>query len=100
MKKAALGDLLKDFKPKKATGSWSKYGGGEYGLDKSHLDRWYCQACAEEQPEGCVGFMLVSPAGGYVRVCSKCFHSARTMEYSYRKVTYIVRYSHRREGES
>lgn len=92
MKKSALGELLKEFKPKKSTGSWSKYGGGEYGLDKEKLDKWYCQACGEEQPEGLHGFMLASPAGGYVRICAVCFNKARSMEYSYTKTVYIVRY--------
>lgn len=97
MKKSALHDLLEEFKPKKSTGSWSKYGGGEYGLDKEKLDKWYCQACGQEQPEGLHGFMITFPGGGFARVCASCFNRARTMQYSYTKTVHIVRYSKYRD---
>lgn len=99
MNKTALGEALKGLEHK-PVGSWSKYGGEEYGLDKESLRKWYCQACGEEQPKGLVGFMLSFTNGGYVRVCAKCFRISRSQSYSYQHTVVITRYSHRRSGES
>jgi hypothetical protein len=99
MRKEELGEKLKQLtdKPTKATGSWSKYGGGEYGIDKQQTETWYCQACGEEQPKELHGFMLGTEQAGFVRVCATCFSKARTLEYSYTKTIYIVRLANHRD---
>lgn len=74
------------------TGSWTKWGGGRYGLIHSNSEEtWFCQSCGDEQPKELPGFMLSVETGEYVKVCSCCFAQARKIEYSYTRIIKIVR---------
>lgn len=74
------------------SGSWTKWGGGRIGLIHSQAqDTWFCQACAEEQPQELPGFLLEAPSGDFVKICAKCFSKARKIHYSYIEIIKIVR---------
>lgn len=61
----------------KKSGKWTKYGGAVHGLVKEAIqDKWYCQVCAEEQPEVLKPFLFELYPGDFIRVCNKCTHEA------------------------
>lgn len=58
----------------KAMYGWTKYGGAEHGLVKEG-GRWYCQACAKEQPDEFPAYMMCVDDGNYrsfIRLCASC----------------------------
>jgi hypothetical protein len=75
------------------SGSWTKWGGGRLGLIHSQSEEtWFCQSCGSEQPMELPGFLLESTTPGeFVKVCANCFHTARSISYSYVEVVHIVR---------
>lgn len=88
---SAPDDLLKG----KKTGKWSKWGGGEFGVDRQQLnDTWYCQACGQECPKEIKPFVFETRSG-FVRMCNRCTHVSRKVDqregYVYINVVKIVR---------
>ena len=58
----------------KKTGTWSKYGGGEYGVVRAEIDHeWACQLCAAKQPKLLRPYLYPFLGNEYLRVCSSCF---------------------------
>lgn len=87
-KPAAVDSPFKGIK----TGRWSKYGGARRGLEHSKSDpTWCCQICGEEQPMSLPGFFIKHPTGEYLKICAKCFSKARTLSYSWRRTTLIIK---------
>lgn len=68
-----LGDHL----PKQ---TWSKWGGGGFGLLKENLDEWYCQCCGEPQLSILPSYMfpMDETARDFSRVCTECKAKANT----------------------
>lgn len=54
--------------------TWTKWGGGGYGLLKESLDEWYCQVCSEKQVRVLPSYMLPmdETQRDFIRICSLC----------------------------
>ena len=54
--------------------SWSRWGGGSYGLLKENLEEWYCQVCGEKQLATLPSYMFPMDEFNrdFVRVCTEC----------------------------
>jgi hypothetical protein len=57
---------------------WSKYGGGNKGLEttKIHTD-WCCQACGETQPVSLPPFKFRVEHREFIRICSSCYNKVK-----------------------
>lgn len=58
----------------KKTGTWSKYGGGEYGVVRAEIEHeWSCQLCGAKQPRMLRPYLYQIFGNEYLRVCSVCY---------------------------
>ena len=74
---AAKDDPLRGMK----TGKWTKYGGAISGLKKERIeDHWYCQMCGDEIPKEIKPFLIEMFPGDFIRICSRCTHTATLVE--------------------
>jgi hypothetical protein len=56
-----------------ASGSWSKNGGGRYGLVKEPVGKiWTCQACGGRQVKGMPVYMFQFLPFEFIRICVSC----------------------------
>lgn len=65
--------------------SWSKWGGGSYGLLKEELDEWFCQVCGEKQLNILPSYMFPVDTlkRDFVRVCTDCKAKATKRSVSF-----------------
>ena len=61
-----------NYKVTRYTTSWTKWGGARKNIKKEKLDRWYCQACKNEQPGEMPAYMFPIGYGDFIRICSDC----------------------------
>ena len=71
--------------------SWSKYGGVK--TNPNNEEKWFCQSCAQEIPEGMPQYLVSFDdfLGEFVKICSVCKHTKEQNKINYYELIEIVR---------
>jgi hypothetical protein len=83
-----------EIKIKKSFGSWTKYGGGRYGVDKANDDFWFCQCCRSKLTKDLPNYMFPIDSSNmeFVRICSTCEHLAKVADiHNWNDLIFAVR---------